>query len=128
MLKNSTGLLNDEEMKKLASPLISQVREQQPDNHLARAFELVIALRTTDLTKTKEAREAEMAELRNLLPLIPGETYARETVAFSLNFFFKQPQQAIEVIQAGLLVDPMSMVQRNYRILERAAGESPAAD
>ena len=31
------------------------------------------------------------------------------------------------MIQAGLLVDPMSMVQRNYRILERAAGESPAA-
>ncbi len=107
LLKNGTGLLNDEEMKKLASPLISQVREQQPDNHLARAFELVIALRTTDLTKTKEAREAEMAELRNLLPLIPGETYARETVAFNLNFFFKQAQQAIEVIQAGLLVDPL---------------------
>jgi molecular chaperone HtpG len=32
------------------------------------------------------------------------------------------------MIQAGLLVDPMSMVQRNYRILERAAGESSAAD
>ena len=32
------------------------------------------------------------------------------------------------MIQAGLLVDPMVMVRRNYRILERAAGEpSPAA-
>lgn len=28
------------------------------------------------------------------------------------------------MIQAGLLVDPMVMVRRNYRILERAAGES----
>ena len=27
------------------------------------------------------------------------------------------------MIQAGLLVNPMDMVQRNYRILERAAGE-----
>lgn len=27
------------------------------------------------------------------------------------------------MIQAGLLVDPMTMVRRNYRILERAAGE-----
>ncbi len=26
------------------------------------------------------------------------------------------------MIQAGLMVDPMVMVQRNYRILERAAG------
>jgi molecular chaperone HtpG len=31
------------------------------------------------------------------------------------------------MIQAGLLVDPMAMVRRNYRILERAAGEPPAA-
>jgi molecular chaperone HtpG len=30
-------------------------------------------------------------------------------------------------IQAGLLVDPMEMVRRNYRILERAAGEPSAA-
>ena len=29
------------------------------------------------------------------------------------------------MIQAGLLVDPMVMVRRNYRILERAAGDSP---
>ncbi|MBV5318313.1 MAG: molecular chaperone HtpG [Desulfobulbaceae bacterium] len=31
------------------------------------------------------------------------------------------------MIQAGLLVDPMTMVKRNYRILERAAGEPAAA-
>jgi molecular chaperone HtpG len=31
------------------------------------------------------------------------------------------------MIQAGLLVDPMAMVQRNYRILERVAGDSAAA-
>jgi molecular chaperone HtpG len=31
------------------------------------------------------------------------------------------------MIQAGLLVDPMEMVRRNYRILERAAGEPSTA-
>jgi TolB-like protein len=107
ILKNGTGLLNDEELVDLANPLISQVREQQPGNHLARAFELVISIRVFDSGKNKDERELEVAELRNLLPLIPGETYARETVASTLNFFFKQPQQAIEVIQAGLLVDPL---------------------
>jgi len=107
LMKNGTGLLNNDELKKLAYPLISQVHEQQPENHLARVFELVISLRTVDSTQTKEERETELAELRNLLPLVPGETYARETVAFNLNFFFKQPQQAIEVIQAGFLVDPL---------------------
>ena len=107
VFKNGTGLLNDEQLAELANPLISQVREQQPENHLARAYELVISIQTFDSGKDKEARELEVTELRNLLPLIPGETYARETVAFTLNFFFKQPQQAIEVIQAGLLVDPL---------------------
>jgi len=107
LMKNGTGLLNNDELKELATPLIGQVREQQPENHLARAFELVISLRTIDSSKSKETRELEVAELRNLLPLLPGETYARETVAFNLGIFFEQPQQAIEVIQAGLLVDPL---------------------
>ena len=107
VLKNGTGLLNDEELVELANPLISQVREQQPDNHLARAHELVISIVIFDSSKNKDERELEVAELRNLLPLIPGETYAREVVARTLNFFFEKPQQAIEVLQAGLLVDPL---------------------
>ena len=108
IMKHGTGLLNDEELAELANPLISQVREQQPGNRLARAFELVISLRSFDSGKSKDEAEQELTELRNLLPLIPGETYTRETVAGRLNFFFKQPQQAIEVIQAGLLVDPLA--------------------
>ena len=124
IMKNGTGLLNDDEVAELTKPLISQVREQQPDNRLARAFELVISIRKFDTGKGKDARELEVAELRNLLPLIPGETYARETVAGTLNFFFKQPQQAIEVIQAGLLVDPLeaelySMLGNIYRDQEQ---------
>ncbi len=87
LIKNGTGLLNDEELVELANPLISQVREQQPDNHLARAFELVISIRRFDSSKSKDERELEVAELRNLLPLIPGETYAREVVARSPEFF-----------------------------------------
>ena len=108
MMKRGTGLLNDEELAELANPLISQVREQEPDNRLARAFELAISLRSFDSSKSKDEAEQELTELRNLLPLIPGETYVREVVAGRLNFFFKQPQQAIEVIQAGLLVDPLA--------------------
>ena len=120
MMKHGTGLLNDEELAELANPLISQVREQQPENHLARAFELVISLRSFDSGKSKDEAEQELTELRNLLPLIPGETYARRTVVGRLNFFFKQPQQAIEVIQGGLLVDPLaaelySMLGNIYR-------------
>jgi TolB-like protein len=107
MMKNSTGLISDKELRTFTDPLIRQVREQQPDDRLTRAFELAISLRLFDSGKSKEERQQELDELRNLLPLIPGETYVREVVAGMMNFYFKQPEQAIEVIQAGLLVDPL---------------------
>jgi len=107
MMMHGTGLINDEELAVLTDPLIRQVREQQADNRMARAFELAISIRSFDTGKDREERLQELDEIRNLLPLIPGETYVREIVAGMLNFYFKQPQQAIEVIQAGLLVDPM---------------------
>lgn len=120
MMKHGTGLLNDKELATLTDPLIRQVREQQPDNRLTRAFELAISVRTFDSGKSKEERQQELEELRNLLPLIPGETYVRQIVAGMINFYFKQPDQAIEIIQAGLLVDPLeaelySMLGNIYR-------------
>ncbi len=120
MMKQGTGLLNDQELAALTDPLIRQVREQQPDNRLTRAFELAISLRLFDSGKSKDDRQQELDELRNLLPLIPSETYIREIVAGMMNFYFKQPEQAIEVIQAGLLVDPLeaelySMLGNIYR-------------
>jgi len=120
MMKNGTGLISDKELPTFTDPLISQVREQQPDNRLTRAFELAISIRLFDSGKSKEERQKELDELRNLLPLIPGETYVREIVAGMMNFYFKQPEQAIEVIQAGLLVDPLeaelySMLGNIYR-------------
>lgn len=120
MMKNGTGLINDKELSTLTDPLIRQVREQQPDNRLTRAFELAISIRTFDSNKSKEERQQEIDELRNLLPLIPSETYVRQIVAGMMNFYFKQPGQAIEIIQAGLLVDPLeaelfSMLGTIYR-------------
>jgi len=108
LMKNGTGLLKNDELNSKVDPLISQVRERHPDNHLARALELTASLRVFDPGLSKEERQAQLNELRNLLPLVPTEVFIRETVAGTLNFFFKQPQQAIEVLQAGLLVDPLA--------------------
>jgi TolB-like protein len=108
LMKNGTGLISDDELVRRVTPLISQVREQHPDNRLARAFEIAVLLQNFDPNISKEERQLRIDELRNLLPLVPGETYIRESVAQTLNRFFKQPQLAIEVIQAGLLVDPLA--------------------
>jgi len=108
LMKNGTGLLKDDELDSKVDPLISQVRERHPDNHLARALELAASMRVFDPGLSKEERLTQLNELRNLLPLVPTEVYIRELVAGRLNWFFKQPQEAVEVIQAGLLVDPLA--------------------
>lgn len=108
ILKNSTGLLTNDELTTKVEPLLSQVREQQPDNPLARAFAIITEFPSDDLSWSKDEFQAMIDELRHLLILIPTETFIRRAVARPLNFFFKQPRQAIEVIQAGLLVDPLA--------------------
>jgi len=124
LMKNGTGLISDDELSERVNPLIDQVREAHPENRLARAYELTASMQSFDPNIVKEEREARIDELRNLLPLIPTETYVRERVANRLNFFFKRPQQAIEVVQAGLLVDPLAAELRGtlgniYRDLQQ---------
>jgi TolB-like protein/Tfp pilus assembly protein PilF len=107
LLKNGTGLIKDEEAAELAMPLIAQVREQHPDNRLARVLELTAKIQLSDDGASREEIEPMVIELRNLLPLVPTETYSRQQVAGILNFFFKDTQASLEVLEAGLMVDPL---------------------
>lgn len=50
----------------------------------------------------------EFNELRSLLPLIPSETYIRGRTAMMSAFGLDQPEVALEIIEAGLMVDPLS--------------------
>jgi adenylate cyclase len=108
LLKNNTGLLDEAELRALAEPLIAQVREQHPDNRLARAFELLINLLNRGPDQGRVEIEAMVTELRNMLPLIPNEVLVRSTVAGFLNGFSNQHQDAVEVLEAGLLLDPLA--------------------
>jgi len=108
LLKQQTGVINNEELSKLAVPLIEQVRETDSQNRLARAFELFIALTSGNLELGQAGVSEIVTELRNMLPLIPDEALIRLTVAFTLNDFLKQETDAVEVLQAGLLIDPLS--------------------
>lgn len=130
LLKNGTGLLNNEDTHKQVGPLIRQVRESDQKNHLARAFELVTMMRGSfGASKTREF-ESIITELRQLLALIPTETYIRLQVAVVLNFFFDDPESSIEVLQVGLLIDPLAadlhltlgdIYRRNDRLTEARA-------
>jgi len=118
LLKSNTGLLDEEELRALVEPLIAQVRERHPDNRFARAFELLINLQNGNPTQGRDEIEAMVTELRNMLPLIPNEVLVRGTVANSLNYFSNQHQDAVEVLEAGLLLDPLAAeLHRNLGII-----------
>jgi TolB-like protein len=118
LLKFSTGLVGPDEVRALAEPLLRQVRDQQPENSLARALELTMELMIYKPKESADEVRARVDELLVLLQLRPAETYTRTTVASTLYRFFGQEQQAIEVLQAGLLIDPLaSEVHRNLGLI-----------
>jgi len=108
MLKNGTGLITDEQAREQIEPLIRQARETDPDSRLARAFELMIMLGVNTFDLKASERILILEELRGLLALVPTETYIRMRVAGMLNGFMDDSQAAVEVLQAGLLIDPLA--------------------
>jgi TolB-like protein/Tfp pilus assembly protein PilF len=108
LLKNGTGLITDEEARQQIEPLIRQAREQDPDSRLARAFELMIMLGVNTFNLEASERIQILQELRGLLALVPTETYIRMRVAGMLNGLMDDSQAAVEVLQAGLLIDPLA--------------------
>ena len=117
-------MIEKEETRKFVDPLIQQVREQHPDNRIARALEITTQIQVTEVLLDQEELQPLIIELRNLLPLIPTETYVRQGVASTLHFFFKDNQAALEVLEAGLMIDPLDAnlhrtIGRLYRDLER---------
>jgi len=108
ILKNGTGLIKEDETRAAIEPLIRQVREADPGNRLARALELTMEMQIFNPGRGAEKIGAMVDEMRELLFYVPTETYSRERVAGMLNGFFKKPDEAIEVLQAGLLIDPLA--------------------
>ena len=108
LLKNGTGLITDEQAREQIEPLIRQAREQDPDSRLARAFELMIKMGVNSSNIEALEHKSILEELRGLLALVPTETYIRMRVAGRLSGFLDDKQAGIEVLQAGLLIDPLA--------------------
>jgi len=108
LLKNYTGLISDDEARAQTEPLIYQTREQNPENRLARAYELMLEVGANAGAGQASEQIAIVGELRNLLAVIPTETYIRTRVADMLLGFLVDKAAATEVLQAGLLIDPLS--------------------
>ena len=106
-MKYGTGLVDEETAWKYMEPLLLQVESDNPGDPMARALTLNFQIQNWALGTEASEREAIVAELRSLLPEIPTDTWVREIVARILRLY-KAHDDALEVLQAGLLVDPLS--------------------
>ena len=102
-----TGIISENVAKESAAPLLQQVLEANPDNYQARALMLHTEL-GIEGKFTPQERNRMFQELRDLLPLFPDTSFLRYIVALHLSFTRMLYQDSIEVLQAGLLVDPLS--------------------
>jgi TolB-like protein len=103
-----TGLVTKDTVATETMPLLEQVKAVQPDNPEAHAMDLVMQTWDEDLWLDNERRERVYQQLEALLPLIPGETFAREVVVAHYAYFQQDYEKALQIAEAGLLVDPLS--------------------
>ena len=106
-LMSWTGMITEDEGQRQALPLIEQVLAADPGNYLARALKLQNELGHSDQFVPEE-RARMYQELRDLLPLLPDSTDLRDRVANYLGFVQLREQEAVEVLEAGLLIDPLA--------------------
>jgi tetratricopeptide (TPR) repeat protein len=109
-----SGLIKKEDVEDKVEPLIEYMRRHNPGNLQARALELVSKLMTTKVLLTRHQYEPIVAELRGILQERPTETFVRTWLAEWLNYF-KEYDQAQELLLTGLLVDPLDAAL--YRML-----------
>lgn len=107
LMQANTGMIELTQMQQTIKPLLSQIREIQPNNSLARAIEILAEL-NPDTATSQDAFRQGVDELRSLLPLLPAETYIRGRTALMLAFAVEEPEMALDVLEAGLVFDPLS--------------------
>ena len=104
-----TGLMAAETMLERTASILGQVREVDPDSPAARALELTAYLQTQAMIEGREAVTSTVDELLELLEFVPTETFIRRIVATTVNFYLQEPDRAAEILEAGLLIDPLSI-------------------
>lgn len=125
ILKYETGLIDADTLKARVEPLIEQVRATDPDNARARVFELTVRLRTSSSGTPEEMRRI-VEELLTKLERVPDEVTARLYAAAAFMYYFNDHERAVEVLQGGLLIDPLQ--HELYRWLARAYLEGRQLD
>ncbi|MBT8050860.1 MAG: tetratricopeptide repeat protein [Gammaproteobacteria bacterium] len=117
LLKFTTGLTAEDEVRAAVDPLIGQVLDKAPDSLLARGFELTLDLMIFDGSRAADEMERKLEELQGLVQQLPSEPEIRIALAQTLAWFSRDEDKAIRVLKDGLMVDPLE--PELYRALGR---------
>jgi len=128
--KRTTGMIDSEVLHERTRPLLDQVLADDPGNRQAQAYECVLTGRFNQgALRTREAAEAHVKRCRDLLALVPTETFVRASVAGGLSFVFDDHEGALELLRAGLLIDPLAPeLHLEIGRISRVEGDLEAAE
>jgi len=117
------GITEEGDSQELAQALLRQVLDTEVGHYQARAL-LLYAELGVDNSFDPQSRRQKFQELRDLLPLFPNTSFLRYIVATNLAANQARYQEAVEVLQAGLLADPLDPLLHSslgavFRLMER---------
>jgi TolB-like protein/cytochrome c-type biogenesis protein CcmH/NrfG len=107
MLMANTGLIDEDVMRARATPVIDQALDREPDNLQARAYLLALELLDASPSIGDSEVQALLEGMQATLRSLPTETFLRVGVAVTLHQNFNEDERAVEILQEGLLIDPL---------------------
>jgi TolB-like protein len=107
ILKRQTGLINKVEQTAQATPLLQRVFKSDPDNLIAQAYDLYIRILVFPPGRTETELRDMLGQLRGLLAQMPTDSFLRAGVAQVYSGALDEHIQAMEILQSGLLIDPL---------------------
>lgn len=106
-LKAGTGVITGGGRQTQVTPLLNDVLQDDPDNYIAQAYDLLNRMPISESGLTQAQLHERVDELRELFAHIPTDAYLRTTLAWFYSGPLDDPAQALELLQAGLLIDPL---------------------
>jgi TolB-like protein/Tfp pilus assembly protein PilF len=113
--QSETGIISQDDAVRAARPLVATVRESDPGNRDAEALECILNGRYNDGIRTREEVVQHVSACRALLALVPTDTFVRINVAGGLYYMLDDTESALDMLSAGLLIDPLSAELHNSR-------------
>ncbi len=101
-----TGLLDQQQAWAQSEPLIQQILNEDPGNLTAEALGLSYRIWFTSDIEPAELEQV-VERLREILPGIPTESVLRSVTASITYFRLNDPDGALTMLDAGLLLDPL---------------------